>query len=837
MSDFQLYNINITPEEFLRPFFDLKEKVCIRVFSDKPDSAFSGQKIETSLEDFNDIADVLKAHNNQGRGIYFVINYGGHEDCDITRINAQFMECDNLTFDEQLAQIKAFPLEPSLIVKTRKSLHCYWLIKNGKVTDFRRIQRKLVAGFNADPACINESRVFRLPGFLHCKEEPVMVECVKFNPEIRYTQKELEDVLPIIPDESEPSHAPFSQNRVRGTQMGLVLVGRQCQFIQHCKRNAKKLSEPDWYAMITNLAVFVGGEAAIHKLSKPYPKYDYKTTQSKIDHFHKSGTKPMTCRKIAENGFVCPKMENGSCNCKSPAVLAFRSLDVTELKKAMSNQKVAHDPVIDLQTAQRFINDYLFNSDNGLAEPFIKYDIKKHFSFKAEDIKPLIVMYRDIYKQFSSTQETRRELSNKDLPVWYEFTKNGGLRFMPGILANHLAEQFYAFYCAEQYYYYDSGVYTSQGDKDAKATVRTYLNPRDATMNQINDAEGQWQLIIRKPIREINPNPYIINTRNGLYNVLDDSFQQHDPKYYSTVQMKAKYDSVAECPRFMEFLRSILDEPEIVLLQEIFGYFLVPITKAQKSFMLVGLANVGKSTILQVLQDILLDAKNVSNIPLQHLSERFQPAELFGKLANIYADLSNKSIDDAGMFKAVTGEDYITGERKHKDPFSFKPYARFLYSCNDIPRNYGDRSEAFYRRLIIIRFSKPVPPEKRDFGLKEKLSIECDGILAWAIVGLKRLMLNNYQFSETERTLAELKQYKIENNSVLAFTEECCIVEADATCMRQEMYNAYKAYCDDGNLKAVSQRRFNSELVGISGVSIADEPVTRRRVFRGIGLA
>jgi putative DNA primase/helicase len=38
------------------------------------------------------------------------------------------------------------------------------------------------------------------------------------------------------------------------------------------------------------------------------------------------------------------------------------------------------------------------------------------------------------------------------------------------------------------------------------------------------------------------------------------------------------------------------------------------------------------------------------------LSDRFQPAELFGKLANIYADLPSKSIDDAGMFKAVTGE-------------------------------------------------------------------------------------------------------------------------------------------------------------------------------------
>jgi hypothetical protein len=73
-------------------------------------------------------------------------------------------------------------------------------------------------------------------------------------------------------------------------------------------------------------------------------------------------------------------------------------------------------------------------------------------------------------------------------------------------------------------------------------------------------------------------------------------------------------------------------------------------------------------------------------------------------------------------------------ERKNKNPFSFKPYARLLFSCNEIPRNYGDRSEGFYRRLIIIRFENPVPPEKRDPNLIEKLASERDGIFMWALV-------------------------------------------------------------------------------------------------------
>ena len=130
----------------------------------------------------------------------------------------------------------------------------------------------------------------------------------------------------------------------------------------------------------------------------------------------------------------------------------------------------------------------------------------------------------------------------------------------------------------------------------------------------------------------------------------------------------------------------------------------------------------------------------------QALNERFKTAELFGKLANIFADLPTKNIDDNGIFKALVGEDYLTVEKKNKNPFSFQSYARLLFSCNSIPKNYGDRSDGFYRRLIIMRFNKSVPPDKRDPDLLAKFSSEADGIFRFALEGLKRLMRNKYKY-------------------------------------------------------------------------------------------
>jgi len=823
--------LNIPLEEFLRPFFGPADRICLRIFDDKKDSTFKGAKLETTLQGLESLTDTLQKHNEKNRGIYFVVNAGGHEDGEITRINAQFMECDEISLDEQMSQIEAFPLEPSLIVKTRKSLHTYWLIKDGDVSAFRRVQKGLIAQFHGDKTCINESRVLRLPGFYHCKEEPVMVECIHYRPELRYTQAQLMEHLPKV--EEEPT-AP-AVGLTKGTRLGLSMVMKRCAFIRHCKDNAATLSEHDWYSMITNLAVFEGGDRAIHELSAGYPKYKAAETQDKIRHFLGSGTKPITCKSIAEKGFVCPGMTDGSCSCRAPAALCYLPLTVDELREVLSNIPAAGSPVEAMQGAKQFIKESMYNIEPLDGGAFIEYELKGHFRLKSTEAKALCSYQKELYKNYASNKETRQAAQGGELPDWYEITERGGLRFLSGLLADYLAKNLDAFYAASSFFFYECGVYREGQDMVAAARVREYMIPRTVTMQAINDTVGQWKMLVMKPILEINSNPFILNLRNGLYNALDDSFKAHTPEYYSTVQLKVSYVPDAKCPQFLQYLDSMLGEEEIHLVQEILGYLLIPVNKAQKSFVFVGAPNAGKSTLLNVVQEILLGSENVSNIPWQNLGDRFNKAELFGKLANIFADLPSKSIDDNGMFKALTGEDFITAERKNKDPFSFRPYARFLFSCNEIPRNYGDRSEGFYRRLLIIRFEKSVPKSRRDPNLTEKLAAERDGILMWALMGLKRLIASGYAFSETEKTKAELERYRTESNSVLSFAKMFCICQENGVVVRDDLFIRYKEYCGNAGMKPVSQTNFNKEIeAGYPAIVRSRDKLSKRRIWQGI---
>jgi putative DNA primase/helicase len=331
-------------KKFLSAFFGENDDICFRVFSDRKaeEPEYKGNKYTEKLKNIDTLLPTLKQHNKKNRGVFFVINSGGHSDSDITRINAQFVEMDSGNFKEQQTKIDAFPLPPSIIVKTRKSLHCYWLMKEAEVSRFREIQLRLVKQFDGDPMCQNESRVLRLPGFYHCKQEPVMVECLRFKPDTKYTQEQLMAVLP----ETQMPDYPEVRTEFEGVVGSGKRILDKCAFCRYCRDNAESLSEPMWYAMVSNMSLAKDGAALVHEISKPYPKYSRTETDEKIRHAI-TENKPHTCEYIQKTlGFSgCT-----DCNVKSPVVHAV--LTLAEQAEMLADAKFDEKTVFDNKTIE-----------------------------------------------------------------------------------------------------------------------------------------------------------------------------------------------------------------------------------------------------------------------------------------------------------------------------------------------------------------------------------------------------------------------------------------------------------------------------------------------------
>ena len=616
---------------------------------------------------------------------------------------------------------------------------------------------------------------------------------------------------------------------------GLEVVCFKCDFIRHCKKNSKTLSEPLWHGMITNLALFKGGTYRIHELSKDYKTYSEKETEEKISNFLKSGAGPMTCETLRDRGYPC-KRYGKTCYGKSPASLAFKPLTVKDIRECIKFLRVSEvSNATNVDTALRFIENYMYNIGVALGKSLIEEDLAKHLKIK--NPKDLISFYRELIKKFKKERGDKAKSKNHIKPKnfqslpWYE-EQEKGLKFLPFVLAKHLSETRDVYYGGESFLIYENGVYNISGEKEAGRIIMDYMLPNYCTMASIRDCRDQWDILVSMDFDVFNRNPYLVNVRNGLLDIRDMSFKEHTPSYLSTVQLNVEYNPHAHCPQFEKFLNEVLDCRLIPLVQEILGYLLTTNTSAQKSFVLLGPARTGKSTLLWVVEYLLLGKKNVSNIPWQEIGDKFKTAELLGKLANVFSDLPSKSIDDTGIFKVVTGEDYLMAEKKNKNPFKFRPFARLVFSCNELPKNYVDRTEGFYRRLIIVPFNRQIEKNKIDKALKYKFQREKEGILNWALEGLRRLYENNFEFSENELTDEVKKEYKRENNNVISFVEECCEIDSLFSCSRIEIYESYKEFCGEAGLKALSQIKFNKELEGNFNVTRARSG--KLRLWNGI---
>jgi len=248
------------------------------------------------------------------------------------------------------------------------------------------------------------------------------------------------------------------------------------------------------------------------------------------------------------------------------------------------------------------------------------------------------------------------------------------------------------------------------------------------------------------------------------------------------------------------------------LIQEMFGYCLLKKYPYAKAFMLLGSGANGKSTLLTLLEEFL-GSDNVANPALQELLEnRFAKIDLFGKLANVHADLSSKKLNGTGTFKMLTGGDTVRGEKKYQDAIKFRNHAKLIYSANELPKT-DDRTEAFFRRWIVIDFPHQFTGEDADENLPEKLITEeeMSGLLNWALDGLERIKEQG-GFSHTE-SRDEIKQkWIIQTDSLRGFLDIACETDADAWTIKEDFQKVYQKFCEENNLYTVKKGQVTKRL-------------------------
>lgn len=99
--------------------------------------------------------------------------------------------------------------------------------------------------------------------------------------------------------------------------------------------------------------------------------------------------------------------------------------------------------------------------------------------------------------------------------------------------------------------------------------------------------------------------------------------------------------------------------------------------------------------------------------------------------------MTKEFFKDSSVFKQIVTEDTITVEEKFKDRYTIKPYAKHIFTANELPK-VADTSNRYFRRIFIIPFEAVfTEEEKRNFKFDELVTQE-------AIDYLVAISLNEY---------------------------------------------------------------------------------------------
>jgi putative DNA primase/helicase len=267
----------------------------------------------------------------------------------------------------------------------------------------------------------------------------------------------------------------------------------------------------------------------------------------------------------------------------------------------------------------------------------------------------------------------------------------------------------------------------------------------------------------------------------------------HTPKLFATSCLPYNYDPEATCHQWLRFLNEVFpDDPEsIAFLQEWFGYNLSNQNNQKAFLVLEGPSNSGKSVITNILT-ALLGEQNVSHIPLIDFKKDFKLVGIYGKMANICAEIRSTGTACEQMLKCITGGDKIELDVKHRDPIRFLPAVKVTFTTNEHP-HWDEKSGALYNRLKVLRCDCSIPEDRQDKCLTQKLKTELSGIFNWAIEGLKRLQARN-TFTVSQKSRDAVNQQRKDSDSAWGFASDCLVPNPDSCVKLDSLYERYKAW-------------------------------------------
>jgi len=227
----------------------------------------------------------------------------------------------------------------------------------------------------------------------------------------------------------------------------------------------------------------------------------------------------------------------------------------------------------------------------------------------------------------------------------------------------------------------------------------------------------------------------------------------------------------------------------------------------QKFMVLYGSAGTGKSTILNIIQELFdgyyssFNAKALGSLSSSFALEAFRT----NPLVAIQHDGDLSRIEDNTRLNSIVSHEVMTVNEKFKSSYDAK-FNCFLFMGTNKPVRITDAKSGIIRRLIDVSPTGKKIPESRYNELIEQVKFEL-GAIAWHCLQVYRKNKRIYSSYIPEKMIVASNDFY---NFVLEYYEE---FEAEDGITLKAAYEKYNRYCESAKVSYPYNRRaFQEEL-------------------------
>ncbi|PZP17069.1 MAG: hypothetical protein DI611_03900 [Brachybacterium faecium] len=320
---------------------------------------------------------------------------------------------------------------------------------------------------------------------------------------------------------------------------------------------------------------------------------------------------------------------------------------------------------------------------------------------------------------------------------------------------------------------------------------------------------------LRAGTDELDADPYLFNSANGTLDLRTRELRPHDPADRITRVCRGAYDPAADAGDWTRFLSAILpDQAERDYLQRVIGQSVFGAVREHLFPVLTGTGANGKGTAYGAIAHAMGDYATIIDPSLLMTRERGaggpEMMQLFGARLVIGSETEDGKHLDAALMKRLTGGDQITARHLYQAPVTWEPSHQLVYVTNHLPRVKGN-DPAVWRRVRVVPFDVVVPEDQRDPELPERLKLDADAILTWAVAGWFAYE-DQGGMGEPAAVQRATGSYQTDSDPVLRFTRDHCLTGDGCSAFARDLFAAWSRWAEADGAERLSEKAFGAEL-------------------------